>query len=118
MKTSNFLWQCAAFAGIATASSDAYLWTVDAGSVKHGGTQVSSTSSSTAERIIARRKGVTESAYMPITDETILSDLNEYGGYQQPLFGASSQEHPSKVFIRISGYSKGEDISKDIVYTD
>lgn len=107
MRTGGLLWQCAALAGVATASSDAYLWTVDAGSVKYGGLQVSTTSSSTAEMIIARRKGVTDTAYMPITDETILSDLNEYGGYQQLLFGAAVEDHPAKVFIRIDGYTKG-----------
>jgi len=107
MRASNLLWQCAALAGTATASSDAYLWTVDTGATNHGSNQVSTTSSSTAERIIARRKGVTESAYLYTTDETVLSDLNTYGGYQQPIFGAGSKEAPAKVFIRISGYDKG-----------
>lgn len=96
---------CAAIGGAAAASSDAYLWTVDSGQVKTSANQVSSISSFTAERILARRKGVTDSAYMHITDESILSDLNRYGGWQQPLFGASPSQHPAKVFISISGYA-------------
>jgi len=103
MKSSSIL-QCAALVGAVSASSDAYLWTVDAGQVKQSANQVTSTDSFTAERILARRKGVTDSAYVHITDESVLSDLNQYGGWQQPLFGASPSEHPAKIFIRISGY--------------
>ena len=106
MKSSIIL-HCAALAGAVSASSDAYLWTVDAGQVKPSANQVTSTDSLTAERILARRKGVTDSAYMHITDESVLSDLTQYGGWQQPLFGASPSEHPAKIFVRISGYDGG-----------
>lgn len=107
MKSSTIL-QCVALAGAASASSDAYLWTVDAGQVRESANQVASTDSFTAERILARRKGVTDSAYMRITDESVLSDLNQYGGWQQPLFGASVLDHPAKIFVRISGYDGGQ----------
>lgn len=106
MKSST-IWQCAALAGVVSAASDAYLWTIDAGNVKLSTNQVTSIDSYTAERILARRKGVTDSAYLDITDESVLSDLNQYGGWQQPLFGASPSEHPAKIFIRISGYDGG-----------
>ena len=88
----------------AAATHDAYLWTIDAGGVTPGSlNQVSSVSSFTAERILARRKGVSES-HVKIEDQNILADLNRFGGWQQPLFGADTSKQPAKVFISISGY--------------
>lgn len=104
MKISSTLLNGAALVGAASAASDAFLWAVDAGVIKPGSNQVASTSSSDAERILARRKGIDESDYMPVTDPSLLSDLNEYGGYQTPLFAGGSEQHPAKLFIRISGY--------------
>lgn len=96
-------------AGAAAASNDAYLWTVDAGGVSPGNVnQVSSVSSFTAERILARRKGVTDSAHGKILDEGVLVDLNRFGGWQQPLFGAGSAQQPAKIFISISEHNGGE----------
>lgn len=107
MRLSSTLLCGATLATAATAAGDAYLWTVDAGVVKPASNQVASTSSSDAERILARRKGIDESHYMPVTDQNLLNDLNEYGGYQVPLFGSGSHEQPAKLFIRISGYDEG-----------
>lgn len=103
MRISNTLLQGAALVGAASASTDAYLWAVDAGAPNSIANQVASYSSSDAERILARRKGIDESHYMPITDQSLLNDLNELGGYQIPLFGSASQ-HPAKLFVRISDY--------------
>lgn len=96
-------------AGAASAASDAYLWTIDAGGVTPGNAnQVSSVPCFTAERILARRKGVTDSARGKVLDEGVLADLNRYGGWQQPLFGADSAEQPAKIFISISEYNGGK----------
>ena len=97
-------------AGAAAASNNAYLWTVDAGGVSPGNVnQVSSVSSFTAERILARRKGVTDSAHSKVLDEGVLVDLNRFGGWQQPLFGAGSTQQPAKIFISISEYNGGKE---------
>lgn len=108
MRFSNTLLCGATLAGAVRAAGDAFMWTVDAGVLKPGSNQVEATSSSDAERILARRKGIDDSHYMPVTDQSLLNDLNEFGGYQAPLFGSGSQEHPAKLFIRISGYGGGQ----------
>lgn len=107
MRTSNLL-GCAALAGLATASHDAYLWTVDAGTARAASNQVASIESYTAERILARRKGVSASQKIKVTDQNVLSDINRYGGWQQPLFSEGQSQQPAKVFIRLSGYSGSE----------
>lgn len=95
----------ALLAGAVAAANDAYLWTIDAGGVTPGNlNQVSSISSFTAERILARRKGVTDSAQGKSLDEAALADLNRFGGWQQPLFGSDIKQQPAKAFISISGF--------------
>lgn len=106
MKTSDLI-QYAALAGAAYADNDAYMWTIDS-KMQASSNQVGSTSSFAAERILARRKGVTDSAHMHITDESLISDLNQYGGWQQPLFGEETADHPARIFIRISGFDGSE----------
>ena len=106
MRTSS-LWQCAALVGAVYADHDAYMWTIDS-KMQVNANQVGSTSSFAAERILARRKGVTESAYLHITDESLLSDLNQFGGWQQPLFGGDPTEYPARIFVQISGYDGSE----------
>ena len=99
----------ALLAGVAAAANDAYLWTIDAGGVTPGSlNQVSSVPCFTAERILARRKGVKDSAHGKVLDDSVLADLNRFGGWQQPLFGAGSTQRPAKVFISISGYDGGK----------
>lgn len=104
-----YLTASALLAGAATAANDAYLWTIDAGGVTPGSlNQVSSVPCFTAERVLARRKGVTDSAHGKVLDDGVLADLNRFGGWQQPLFGAGSTQRPAKVFISISGYDGGK----------
>lgn len=105
MKPYDLLWSCATLVGAATASNDAYLWTVDAGNTKQVYNQASAISSWTAERIIARRKGASDSQYIDTASQDVISDLNRFGGWQPPLFGAGQSEQPAKVFVRISGFN-------------
>lgn len=108
MRISNTLLCGATLAVAASAASDAFMWTVDAGTLPPGSNQVEARSSEEGERILARRKGIDESHFMPVTDQDLLNDLNQYGGYQAPILGSGSQEHPAKLFIRISGYGGGQ----------
>ncbi|EHY59770.1 hypothetical protein HRR83_008309 [Exophiala dermatitidis] len=86
------------------AAQGAYLFTVD----PEAGSQSPSTSmidSKLASAILARRRGLTADRKLEITEESLLQDINAYGGYQAPLFpeGQQPTETPGKLFIRISG---------------
>lgn len=98
------IWSAATFAACAVAE-DAYLWTVDHGSVKYANTQASSISSGVASSIIARRRGFSNDQYSTSADGRALKDVNQYGGYQMPMYGSGSDPIPAKLFIRITGFT-------------
>lgn len=104
MWTSVLITTCAALAGVGNAAHNAYLWTVDAGIDQQPSNQASAISSWTAERIIARRRGISDSQYIQETNQDVLSDISRFGGWQPPLFGAGKSQRPVKVFVHISGY--------------
>lgn len=104
MKTSGLLLSFAALVCTARAAHDAYLWTVDAGIEQQPSNQASAISSWTAERIVERRKGVSDSKYIHEANQDILSDISRFGGWQPALFGSGKSEQPAKVFVHISGY--------------
>ena len=96
----------AACAAVVTASTpNGYLYTIDQ-SVSSSSTQF--IDPELASSILARRRGLTDSRYLNIADDSLLDELNEYGGYQQPLFGEGAGEAPGKLFIRISGFDGGQ----------
>lgn len=83
------------------AAQGAYLFTVDR---KVSSASTSTINSEVASAIIARRRGLTADRNLGITDESLLADINTYGGYQAPLFKEERpQDAPGKLFIRISG---------------
>lgn len=106
MKTASIISYGAALLSCA-AAHDAYIWTIDNGAVKYASTQASSISSDTASSIIARRRGLSSERYLSNVDEGVLQDINQFGGYQVPLFGAGKEETPDRVLIRISGFNGG-----------
>lgn len=116
MKTRNLFLPCAALLGAASANSDAYLWTVDAGEIRPSSNQVSAITASLGEQIIARRKGLTDSKFISTAKQDVLADLNRYGGWQPPLFGAGEVEPPAKIFISLTGYAGSMFILEKIQY--
>jgi len=106
MKTSSLLYS--AFVGCAAAQS-AYLYTIDH-TPKHSSSTTSTIDSDTASSIIARRRGLDNARSLRTTDQSVLEEIEQHSGYQQPLFGdASSSVSTAKIFIRISGYDGGMD---------
>src|ERR1700712_3077240 len=83
----------------------AYLFTIDRSITTPATAMIDS---EMASAIIARRRALTADRYLGIADAMLLEDINPYGGYQAPLFGAEesspgSNAAPGKLFIRISG---------------
>lgn len=57
-----------------------------------------------ASAIIARRRSLTADRHLGLSSQSPIEDLNNYGGYQTPLFGEQpSGEAPGKLFIRVHG---------------
>lgn len=99
----------AAYAAQAVASASAppnsaYIYTIDQ-AIHASSTQF--IDADLASSILARRRGLTESRYLNTADESILDDLNTFGGWQQPMFGEGAGEAPGKLFIRITGFDEG-----------
>ncbi|RVX67023.1 hypothetical protein B0A52_09237 [Exophiala mesophila] len=82
-------------------ANSAYLFTIDRSVVSSSTAMIDS---DLASAIIARRRSLTADRHLGLSSESALEDLNNYGGYQLPLFGAQpATEAPGKLFIRIHG---------------
>ncbi len=79
---------------------EGYLFTIDRSITTPSTAMIDS---EMASAIVARRRALTADRHLGITDSMLLQDINNYGGYQEPLFGGeSSTTAPGKLFIRIS----------------
>lgn len=103
MKLSS-LYSLTALAGCVLAE-DAYLWTIDHGAAKYANMQASSISPETASSIIARRRGLLHDRELASADAGVLREVKQYGGYQTPLYATTTDPSPSKLLIRITGYT-------------
>lgn len=108
MKTlSVLLLQC--LATLATASApQAFIYTHDV-QPRPSSPLPDSVSSDTAYSIWARRLGLSEQRRLTGVDDTILNQIDQFGGHRAPLFGKPhSQIEPSRLSIAIEGYNDGE----------
>ncbi|ETN44410.1 uncharacterized protein HMPREF1541_10590 [Cyphellophora europaea CBS 101466] len=100
MKLTTLLACGAALAGSAAAQGG-YIYTIDKSVIS---SSTASIDAETASAILARRRGLTGGRTLGTSDDSILEALKNYGGWQQPLFGATDEEAPGKLFIRIPGF--------------
>jgi hypothetical protein len=99
------LFHVAALIGCATAQ-DAYLYNLDIQPRATSSPKSSSIDSETANAILARRLGATESRKLGHVDDVVLDYLNDYGGQRMlSLFGdGRASSTSSRLVISIEGY--------------
>jgi hypothetical protein len=89
-----------------TAAQDAYLYNIDIQPQAASSSKPSPIDSETANAILARRLGATDSIKLGAVDDVLLEHLNQYGGQRTlSLFGDEGASFKSdRLVIAIEGY--------------
>ncbi len=88
------------------AAQDAYIYNLDVQPPAASSSKPSSIDSDTANAILARRLGATESRKLGLVDDVILAHLNHYGGQRTvlPFADESASSMSDRMMILIEGY--------------